>query len=210
MIEVQQLLSSRVEFTEIDPETIEIVAGVDLTYFNQNAICVIASIDLKSNKVLDITYSISEIEFEYEVGLLAFRELPAILETWKKLQINPDLVMFDGHGYIHPRRCGLATHASFFIEKPTIGIAKKPYIGEYALPNLNAGSFEYISDGGEIIGAVVRTKTGVKPIYVSVGNYITLQEAIDYTFLTTGSTQSKIPLPTYIADQEGRKIRTNL
>ncbi|MHA2098098.1 MAG: endonuclease V, partial [Candidatus Kariarchaeaceae archaeon] len=64
--------------------------------------------------------------------------------------------------------------------------------------------------GGEIIGAVVRTKTGVKPIYVSVGNYITLQEAIDYTFLTTGSTQSKIPLPTYIADQEGRKIRTNL
>jgi deoxyribonuclease V len=207
MVEMQNKLGSKVQFIEIDIKDLGVVAGVDVTYYQNRAICVIASMDLKTNRIIDIEYSVSDVNSEYKPGLLALRELPIIMETWKKLKIDPDIIMIDGHGFLHPRRCGLATHISFFVDKPTIGIAKKPFIGEFILPGPNEGTFEYIADKGEIIGAVVRTTKGVKPIYVSVGNYITLAQSIDLVLQTTNSKLNKLPIPVFIADQEGRNLR---
>ena len=136
------------------------------------------------------------------------------------MNIRSDLVMFDGHGLIHPRRCGLATHASFFIDMPTIGVAKNPYksIGTFEPPDQKAGSYNYIYDQPNrliinknvIIGAIVRTRTDTKPVYVSIGNFIALQTAIRIALECTDQNISKLPLPTYYADHEGRKIREQM
>lgn len=147
-----------------------------------------------------------KVPFEYVPGFLAFRELPVFLHAWEKLSTEPDLVFFDGNGILHPERVGIATHASFFIDKPTIGVAKNPFIGEFEEPTPEQGSHSPIFDQGEVIGAVVRTQTRVKPVYVSVGNRIDLAGAIRLVMHYVGK-ESRVPEIIRQADQETRKLR---
>ena len=155
--------------------------------------------------IIEVTYAIDIIKLAYKAEFLAFREIPVFLKAWANLLINPDLVFFDGFGMVHPRRLGLATHASFFINRPTIGVAKSRFIGNYKEPSNERGSYTYITDNNEILGVVLRTKPNNKPVYVSVGNYITLNETINYTLYLTKDSL-RIPLVTYLADFYGRKI----
>lgn len=122
-----------------------------------------------------------EFSFPYIPGFLSFREMPLAIEAFEKLRITPDLVMVDGQGLAHPRRFGIASHLGLFLNLPTIGCAKSHLIGEYEMPAEAGGSYTYISDKGEIIGAVVRTKDHVKPVFVSTGNKISLDDALKWT-----------------------------
>lgn len=119
--------------------------------------------------------------FPYVPGLLSFREIPAILEALARLTARPDLVLCDGQGLAHPRRCGLASHLGLVTGLPTIGVAKSRLIGVYHDPPRRRGAWSPLRDDGEIIGAVLRSRAGVKPIYVSIGHRVSLESAVSYT-----------------------------
>lgn len=121
------------------------------------------------------------ISFPYVPGLLSFRELPAVVEAFRRLQVRPDLVLCDGHGYAHPRRFGLACHLGLLTGVPSIGVAKTLLVGTHGPLGVERGSRTPLVDGEEIVGAAVRTRTGVKPVYVSVGHKVDLETAVEWT-----------------------------
>lgn len=121
------------------------------------------------------------IPFPYVPGLLSFREIPMLIKAWEKLAKKPDLLMVDGIGIAHPRRFGIASHLGVLLDMPTIGCAKSVLTGTYEEPGIEAGSVSYLYDRyatDEVIGAAVRTKRGVKPMFISPGHRITLDDSI--------------------------------
>ncbi len=146
-----------------------------------------------------------KVDFPYVPGYLSFREIPITLAAIEKLTLVPDLVMVDGQGMAHPRRCGLASHLGLFLDMPTIGCAKSPLYGQYEEPGIQAGSSEHILDkDGEIIGAVLRTRERVRPLYVSVGHKITLSSAMKWVLLCCRGV--RLPEPTRMAHLASRGI----
>lgn len=137
--------------------------------------------------------------FPYVPGLLSFRELPGVLKALRDLRTNPDLILCDGQGYAHPRRFGLACHLGLLTDTPTIGVAKSRLIGRYREPGLNKGDWSPLVDADEIIGAALRTRSRVKPVFVSVGHRISLTTAIRYTLACTAG--YKLPQTTRLADR---------
>ena len=119
-----------------------------------------------------------QIDFPYVPGLLSFREAPLILQAFEKLTHAPDLIIVDGQGIAHPRRLGIAAHLGLFFDIPTIGCAKTRLCGTYKEPALAAGNFEELVDNGESIGVVLRTKNNVKPLFISIGNNIAIEDAV--------------------------------
>jgi len=145
------------------------------------------------------------ITFPYVPGLLAFREAPAVADALAGLHIRPDLLLVDGQGYAHPRRCGLASHLGLALELPTIGCAKSILIGEHGELGRERGSLAPLRDGGEIVGAALRTRTAVRPLYVSVGHRISLSSAI--RFVLDCGDGFRLPKPTRLADQLVGKLK---
>jgi len=143
--------------------------------------------------------------FPYVPGLLSFREIPVCLEAVKKLQTPVDLWLIDGQGIAHPRRLGLASHLGLFLNTPTLGCAKSRLIGTYDEPKPEKGSFSWLYDKDEKIGAVVRTRTGVKPLFISPGHLCSFEDAIKYTLACT--TKYRLPEPTRTAHQTVGKIK---
>jgi deoxyribonuclease V len=123
--------------------------------------------------------------FPYVPGLLSFRELPAVLAAIEQLRILPDLYLCDGQGLAHPRRFGLACHLGVLLDAPTIGVAKTRLIGTHAPPPAEKGGWTPLEDGGEVIGAVLRTRSGVKPVYVSIGHRVSLATSVRLTLACT-------------------------
>jgi deoxyribonuclease V len=156
-------------------------------------------------------FAILPLEFPYVPGLLSFREIPALLAALGKLQEAPDLLFCDGQGYAHPRRMGLASHLGVLLDKPSVGCAKSILIGEHGVLKAKAGSWTVLKDpraGGERIGAAVRTRNGVRPVYVSQGNRISLRTAIRLTLQVTDG--FRIPRPTRAADHFASEIKRKL
>jgi deoxyribonuclease V len=118
--------------------------------------------------------------FPYVPGLLSFREAPAVLEAFSGLRTQPDLILYDGQGLAHPRRLGIASHVGLLLDIPSIGVAKTRLIGEHGRVPLTKGKWTPLRDGEETIGAVLRTRAGVKPLFVSIGHRVSLQTAIRY------------------------------
>src|SRR5205085_11337645 len=116
--------------------------------------------------------------FPYIPGLLSFREAPALLDAFAKLGTEPDAVILDGHGVAHPRRIGIAAHIGLWLNRPCIGCAKSLLTGRYRVPAWTARSASRLMDGADVIGRVVRTKNGVKPVFVSIGHRIDLASAV--------------------------------
>jgi deoxyribonuclease V len=153
------------------------------------------------------------LRFPYVPGLLSFREIPALLAALAKLKRMPDLLFCDGQGYAHPRRMGLATHLGILLDRPTIGCAKSILIGSHRDLAEKTGSWAAMTDdkaGGETIGAAVRTRNGVKPVYVSQGHRVSLESTIRLTLAVGDGV--RIPRPTRAADQfvsEVKRIRNS-
>jgi deoxyribonuclease V len=140
-----------------------------------------------------------QLEFPYVPGFLSFREIPALLAALKTLRRLPDLLFCDGQGYAHPRRMGLATHLGIVLDRPTIGCAKSILIGEHGRVGNEKGAWAAMMDGGETIGAALRTRSGVKPVYVSQGHRVSLETALRITLSVCDGT--RIPRPTREADR---------
>lgn len=198
---------------KILPKDIKHISGVDLAYWKDSnidyAVCCIVTINYVTKEVMEICSLIGSIDVAYIPGYLSFRELPLILDTFKQLKIDTDIVMFDGNGYLHYRNMGIATHASFYLNKPTIGVAKS-YLKinnvDYTMPEDQDGAYTDIIVNGKVYGRAIRTHKGVKPIFVSCGNWITLDTATDIV-LSLVNSDSRQPLPTRLADIETRKQR---
>ncbi len=167
-------------------EAIRYVAGTDLSISpagrGSGAVRYCAGIviwDMENNTIVETRTSDGELTFPYIPGLLSFREVPAILEALIKLEHTPDVLMCDGQGFAHPRRFGLACHLGVLLDMPSIGCAKSRLCGAHAAPDEMRGSRVPLTDGDELIGAVVRTRDKVKPVYVSVGHKVDLQAAVE-------------------------------
>ena len=124
--------------------------------------------------------------FPYVPGLLSFREAPAALAALGQLKTSPDILLCDGHGLAHPRRFGLACHLGLLSGLPSIGVAKSLLTGEHAPPAQERGAWTPLLDGGEVIGAALRTRPGAKPVYVSIGHRISLESALQVVLRCTG------------------------
>jgi deoxyribonuclease V len=119
--------------------------------------------------------------FPYVPGLLSFREAPAVLAAFERIRIAPDLILYDGQGIAHPRRFGIASHVGLLLDCPSIGVAKSRLVGAHRMPATRRGAWTPLRDAGELIGAVLRTRAGVKPLYVSIGHRVSLETAVRWT-----------------------------
>ena len=176
-VEIQKSLLLKLDLKPaINIENLQTVAGVDCSYLPKRgeeihlgygAIVVCSYPDLE---ILEIGKAVERIEFPYIPGLLAFREFPIIEQAWKKLNIKPDCLVFDGQGIAHPRRMGIASHAGILLNCPSIGSAKSILVGKAKEPELKKGSYETLFYEQDIIGVVLRSRDNVKPIIVSPGH----------------------------------------
>lgn len=214
---IQNALREQISLCDsFDPADLKTVAGVDLAYWKKGgdeyAVCCIVVLDAQTHAVLEKQHFSGKIEVPYIPGFLAFRELPLVLKTVEKLTIQPDLYVFDGNGYLHPRHMGIATQASFDLHRPTIGIAKTYFRvdkqTDFIMPDETAGSSTDIVIGGTVYGRALRTHTGVKPVFVSVGNQVSLDTACKLAMQMTDQ-ESHVPLPTRLADLETHIEREN-
>ena len=217
----QNELRDRIEPSDkFDLESVKLIAGVDLAYWNKGdeeyAVCCIVVIDAGTHEVIEKQHYSGKIEVPYMPGFLAFRELPLILKTAELLKSSPDIYIFDGNGYLHPRHMGIASHASFYLNKPTIGIAKTYFRvdkkTDYTEPDPEAGSYTDIVIDGEVYGRALRTHKDVKPIFISIGNFVSLDTACALALKLTDR-ESHIPLPTRLADLEthiARELEKNM
>ena len=198
-IAIQTELAEQVSRTgDVHPR---LIAGVDVSVnrwakTGTGAVVVLSYPELEIVAVEVVT---DRIGFPYVPGLLSFREAPLILAASEKLTVTPDLFIVDGQGLAHPRRIGLASHLGLFLDTPTIGCAKSRLSGIHVVPDDQAGSFTELTDKDEIIGAVLRTRTRIKPVYVSIGHRISLQSAINWVLACCGG--YRLPEPTRLAHQ---------
>ncbi len=202
--ETQMRLSQKIVTEDRVPQKIKRVAGVDVAYTDVLAIGAVAVLDYETLELLEWQTATSEVKFPYIPTLLSFREIPPAVACIKNLKLTPDVFLADGQGIAHPYGCGFASHLGLAIGKPTIGVAKSRLSGE---PTTIADQV-FLVQKGQVIGAVVTTKEGVKPVYVSVGHLISLATAVKIAKHCVR--HSRIPEPLLqahkIAAEEKRKV----
>ena len=193
-VELQKKLRERVRI-EPPKGKIETVAGADISFnkFDPTIYTAVVVLRLPGLEVAEEVAVVSETKFPYVPGLLSFRESPSVLEAWARLQTEPDAVMFDGQGLAHPRRIGIASHVGLLVERPTLGCAKSVLVGRYEEPGATRGSWTPLVDKGEIVGAAVRTKDRVQPIYVSPGHLMDVASAVELTLRCHGGYRQPEP-----------------
>jgi deoxyribonuclease V len=169
------------------------VAGTDVGFQEQGKVtrAAVAVLSYPQLLVLETAIARRSTSFPYVPGLLSFREIPALLDALEQLETLPDLLLCDGQGIAHPRRLGIASHLGLLTDIPAIGVAKTRLWGTHAEVPRERGSWTPLWDGSEMIGAVLRTRVGVKPLYVSVGHRVSLETAIDYVLGCT--TRYRLP-----------------
>jgi deoxyribonuclease V len=216
---VQGELAGRVRFVPLQKEP-RLIAGLDCAFSTDGKRIFAAAVVLRVSgfrpgraegpegfefEQVETVTAVQETRFPYIPGLLSFREAPVCLEAVAKLSRQPDLFMIDGQGVAHPRRLGLASHLGLFLERSTIGCAKSRLIGTFEEPSTGKGAWSPLLDGEEVIGAVVRTRSRVRPVFVSVGHRCTLEDAIRVTLVCAA--RYRIPEPTRLAHQVVSKLR---
>ncbi len=178
-LDTQLRLAARVSRSS-EVITPRFIAGVDISAGKTREIATGAVVVLNypELRLVETKVARGKLNFPYIPGLLSFRESPLILDACQQLTITPDLILVDGQGIAHPRRMGLASHLGLFLNTPTIGCAKSRLCGSHEMPGEKLGSYAEVIDNGETIGAALRTKLGVKPVYVSIGHKVDLNTAI--------------------------------
>jgi deoxyribonuclease V len=156
------------------------VAGIDVSVRDDVARAAVVVLDVEGLAPVDYAIATGPVTFPYVPGLLAFREGPVVLDALKRLDKMPDLLIFDGQGLAHPRRLGIASHIGLLVDTPAIGCAKSRLCGQHDEPGPEPGNYAPLLDRGEVIGAALRTRRGVKPVYVSIGHRVDLATSIQY------------------------------
>jgi deoxyribonuclease V len=199
-IRLQRKLAGKIRQTTVKKH-IELIAGIDCG-INKDKNLIAAGVIVFSFPNLEEVerrFAIQKLTFPYVPGLLSFRECPAVLKAFSKLKNKPDVIFFDGHGVSHPRKFGIASHAGFVLDLPSIGCAKSLLVGKYKMPKLLKGKTSDLIYKDELVGKVLVTRDGCKPIFVSIGHKITLKEAVSLTKRCLDKT--RIPKPTREADK---------
>jgi len=195
-IALQKKLALQV-IDNVSLERITTVAGIDVGFKDDLAIAAIILLDFPDLDPIDTAVIERRVSFPYVPGLLSFREGPAVMDVIAKLDMKPDLIIFDGQGRAHPRRLGLACHIGLLTGIPSIGCGKSRLCGRHEEPAIEKGSHAPLLDKGEIIGAVVRTRTGVKPVYISAGHLIDIESSI--RLVLACCKKYRLPEPTRLA-----------
>ncbi|WP_027349970.1 deoxyribonuclease V [Halotalea alkalilenta] len=204
-IALQKRLAGRVERRDRIGE-VRLVAGVDVGFerdpVEPENILTRAAVVVLEYPTLTLVERVlhrAPTTMPYVPGLLSFRELPAVLEAFAQLERRPDLVMVDGQGIAHPRRLGIASHLGLWLDLPTIGVGKSRLCGQHDEPPAQRGAWTELIDRGEVIGAVLRSREGVKPLYVSIGHRLGLESSLGWVVACL--TRYKLPEPTRQADR---------
>ena len=200
-ITIQEQLRGEVITKNAFSEPIQYVAGVDMGFeadgtISRAAVAVLSFPDLQ---LQETALARRPTSFPYVPGFLSFREIPAVLDALERLNTIPDIILCDGQGIAHPRRFGIACHLGLLIDMPTIGVAKSLLVGKYEEVPDQKGSWTPLRPRGETIGAVLRTRTGTKPLYISSGHRVSLPTAIEYVLRCTP--KYRLPETTRIADK---------
>lgn len=190
-----------------------LVAGIDCSFEHKpggsvgqgTIVAAIIVWDRVSGTVVDEAFAVMPAAFPYVPGLLTFREGPAVLEAWSRLKKKPDAAIFDGHGIAHPRGIGIASHLGLWLDLPSIGCAKSRLCGKAEDPAPEAESQSDLRLEGRLIGTLVRTKSHVKPVYVSVGHKICLEAAVELVLSCCRG--YRLPEPTRLAHLAGNRFR---
>lgn len=189
-IEIQESLRARVIVTDaLGPVTT--VAGVDVGLLDGTARAAVAVLDLDELELREYATALRPLDFPYIPGLLSFREVPVVLDALAKLRVLPDLILCDGQGIAHPRRLGIASHLGVLVDLPTVGVAKTLLVGRHEPVPQERGASRPIIHRGEIVGAALCTRPGVKPVFVSPGHRVSLATALRYAMRCT--TKYRLP-----------------
>lgn len=205
-IQLQQQLRERVRIIPLTAP-VETIAGADISFnkYSSRVYAAIVVVELSSLNIIEEACAVSETTFPYIPGLLSFREIPALLEAWEKLKMEPDAVMLDGQGIAHPRRIGIAAHFGLFVDRPTLGCAKSVLVGKYQEPLALRGAWTPMVHHDEPVGAALRTKSNVGTVFVSPGHRLDVTAAIDITLQCNGG--YRVPEPTRRAHNLANALR---
>jgi deoxyribonuclease V len=199
----QLLLSKLVIHEDRLPSEIRLVGGVDVAYVGDVGVAAVVVLDYCTLEPLETAVAIHPVTMPYVPTLLSFRELPPAIVAIRQLKLQPDVFLVDAQGWAHPYRCGFACHLGLALGRPTVGVAKSRLIGE----ETEVGGRTLLLDKGEVIGEAVTTQEGIKPVYVSVGNMVTLETAVG---IVRHCSRSRIPEPTLQAHNLATKTKQEL
>lgn len=209
-ISLQKDLSKKVKIQPLKKK-INLIGGCDVSMnlFAKDGFAGFVTLSYPTCNKLDKSVVKDKINFPYIPGLLSFREIPILLKAWQKLKTKPDLIVVDGVGIAHPRRIGIATHLGLVLGVPTIGCAKSVLTGVYKEPGNNSGDFSYMYDKftKEVLGVALRSKKGVKPIFISPGHLISLEESIE--IIKNCLKKHRLPEPTRLAHKSVNEYRVS-
>ena len=208
-MEIQRSLAERVS-RRGEVEIVRFVGGVDISVDKISGTGTGAVVILRYPEltISETSVASSALGFPYIPGLLSFREAPLLLAACERLTILPDLILVDGQGVAHPRRIGLASHLGLLIDKATIGCAKTRLTGEFSEVGPQKGDNSELRREGEVIGAALRTRAGVKPMFISPGNRITLKESLEVVIACC--LKYRIPEPVRQAHHLVNTLRQNI
>lgn len=195
-VALQRALAERVRTEPLRAE-VETVCGVDVSVRDDRVRAALVVVRLPGMEVVEHATWEGPVAFPYVPGLLSFREMPAILPALGRLTVEPDVFMLDAQGRAHPRRFGLACHLGVLLDRPALGVAKTILVGEHDPLGERKGATADLVHRGEVVGRALRTREGVKPVYVSVGHRVTLGEAVALALAC--ATRFKLPIPTHLA-----------
>lgn len=199
-------MAQRVSQQDSLSREVRYVAGVDIAYTQKKSIGAVALMELDSLSLIEFHTVCTKTKFPYISTLLSFREVPPAASVMEALELQPDVVIADGHGIMHPYRFGFACHLGLILGKPTIGVAKRPLIGEVG--QLNDQNWAPVMDRDDVVGVAMIAAEGIKPIYISIGHMISLGKAIEV--IKRCSSAHRIPKPLSLAHSIAKKAQQTM
>jgi deoxyribonuclease V len=203
----QERLRGRVRLVPLPLSSIRLVGAADVTFLGERGVVAAALVvtDMATGAVVEEAAAVRRMAFPYVPGYLSFREGPVIVAAWEKLSRKPNALLFDGQGIAHPRRLGIASHVGVLLDVPSVGCAKKRLVGESAEPGPRRGDWTPLVHDGEAVGAVLRTRPKVKPVFVSPGHRADLPSSI--ALVLRLCVRYRLPDPARRAHQLTQEIR---
>lgn len=204
---IQQTLKQKVKIAPLIKKP-RFIAGVDAAFSNSVVIGVACLYKYPELISIEDAHAVTKVLFPYIPGFLSFREGPVVIKAIKKLKVKPDIVLFDGQGIAHPEKFGIASHIGVLLDITSIGCAKSRLVGDYELPGIKRGQWNSLRYNNEIIGAVLRTRDNIKPIFVSPGHRIDLKNSIEVVLKCI--LKYRVPEPLRRADHLSKKVKGEL